>query len=72
VSGFEDLPAGPPQLPPQNIYAALVHFYDDEYRGVPVRMAVLLQPVAGLGGQGMATIQVAETLDCAKPWPGKS
>lgn len=63
VSGFEDLPAGPPQLPPQNIYAALVHFYDDEYRGVPVRMAVLLQPVAGLGGQGMSTIQVAETLE---------
>jgi hypothetical protein len=63
VSGFEDLPAGPQTMPSQKIYAALVHFYDDEYRGVPVRMAVLLQPVAGLGGQGMATIQVAETLE---------
>jgi hypothetical protein len=28
-------------------YAALVHFYDDTYQGEPVRMAVLLQPVAG-------------------------
>jgi two-component system sensor histidine kinase TctE len=32
-------------------------------RGEPVRMAVLLQPVAGESGQGMATIQVAETLE---------
>lgn len=63
VSGFEDLPRSRENLPAQNIYAALVHFYDDEYRGVPVRMAVLLQPVAGLGGRGMATIQVAETLE---------
>ena len=63
VSGFEDLPAPRTQLPDQKIYAALVHFYDDEYRGDPVRMAVLLQPVAGVAGQGMSTIQVAETLE---------
>jgi len=63
VSGFEDLPAVPATLPEQQIYAALVHFYDDSYRGVPVRMAVLLQPVAGVAGSGMATIQVAETLE---------
>ena len=63
VSGFEDLPAPRNRLPDQKIYAALVHFYDDEYRGAPVRMAVLLQPVAGVGGQGMTTIQVAETLE---------
>jgi two-component system, OmpR family, sensor histidine kinase TctE len=63
VSGFEDLPAPREQLPDQQIYAALVHFYDDDYRGAPVRMAVLLQPVSGAAGQGMATIQVAETLD---------
>ena len=63
VSGFGDLPA--PQPPParSSVYAALVHFYDEHYRGVPVRMAVLLQPVAGVAGQGMATIQVAETLE---------
>jgi two-component system, OmpR family, sensor histidine kinase TctE len=28
-----------------------------------VRVAVLLQPVAGIGGSGMATVQVAETLE---------
>ena len=60
VSGFEDLPAVRATLPEQQIYAALVHFYDDRYSGVPVRMAVLLQPAAG---SGMATIQVAETLE---------
>jgi two-component system sensor histidine kinase TctE len=63
VSGFEDLPAWRGDIPAKNIYAALVNFYDDEYRGVPVRMAVLLQPVAGVEGLGMATIQVAETLE---------
>jgi two-component system sensor histidine kinase TctE len=63
VSGFDDLPAARRDLPEQKIYAALVHFYDDEFRGFPVRMAVLLQPVAGTTGQGMATIQVAETLE---------
>ena len=63
VSGFEDLPAVRAILPEQQIYAALVHFYDDSYSGVPVRMAVLLQPVAGAAGSGMATIQVAETLE---------
>ncbi len=63
VSGFDDLPPQRGDIPQQSIYAALVHFYDDQYRGVPVRMAVLLQPVAGVQGQGMATIQVAETLE---------
>jgi two-component system sensor histidine kinase TctE len=63
VSGFEDLPAPRPAGDEPNLYAALVHFYDESYRGEPVRMAVLLQPVAGALGQGMATIQVAETLE---------
>ena len=63
VSGFEDLPAWRGTVPGKGIYAALVHFYDAAYRGQPVRMAVLLQPVAGIEGQGMATIQVAETLE---------
>lgn len=63
VSGFEDLPAWQGTLPVRNVYAALVDFYDAAYRGQPVRMAVLLQPVAGARGQGMATIQVAETLE---------
>lgn len=63
VSGFEDLPPPRSMVPDQKIYAALVHFYDDHYRGVPVRMAVLLQPVANSNSQGMSTIQVAETLE---------
>jgi two-component system sensor histidine kinase TctE len=63
VSGFNDMPAWRRDIPQENLYAALVNFYDDEYRGVPVRMAVLLQPVSGVYEQGMATIQVAETLE---------
>ena len=63
VSGFEALPAWHGKLPDKGIYAALVDFYDDHYLGQPVRVAVLLQPVAGVAGQGMATIQVAETLE---------
>ena len=62
VSGFEDLPPPRPAGNAPNAFAALVHFYDEIYRGEPVRMAVLLQPVAGPEGHGMATIQVAETL----------
>jgi two-component system sensor histidine kinase TctE len=63
VSGFEDLPAPRRDASERNVYAALVQFYDDRYHDAPVRMAVLLQPVAGEAGQGMATIQVAETLE---------
>lgn len=63
VSGFEDLPRWRGSIPTQTDYAALVDFYDDTYRGKPVRVAVLLQPVAGPSGQGMAQVQVAETLE---------
>ncbi len=63
VAGFEDLRTWTGPLPDRNVYAALVHFYDDEFRGDPVRVAVLLQPVAGEAGLGTATIQVAETLE---------
>ena len=63
VSGFDDLPPARLDGNAPNVYAALVQFYDELYRGEPVRMAVLLQPVAGDGGHGMATIQVAETLE---------
>jgi two-component system sensor histidine kinase TctE len=63
VSGFDDLPAARAGRDEARVYAALVHFYDDNYRGEAVRMAVLQQPVAGVAGQGMATIQVAETLE---------
>jgi len=63
VSGFEDFPTWRGSLPARGPYAALVDFYDDSYRGESVRVAVLLQPVAGVEGRGMATIQVAETLE---------
>ncbi len=63
VSGYEDLPRWRGKLPDKGLYAALVDFYDDVYRGEPVRVAVLLQPVASAAGRGMATIQVAETLE---------
>ena len=63
VTGFADLRTWQGELPPRNVYAALVHFYNDSYQGEPVRVAVLLQPVSGDAGLGMATIQVAETLE---------
>jgi two-component system, OmpR family, sensor histidine kinase TctE len=63
VSGFEQLPAWRGQIPMRTVYAALVDFYDDHYENTPVRVAVLLQPVASAKGQGIATIQVAETLE---------
>ncbi|MES2784123.1 MAG: sensor histidine kinase N-terminal domain-containing protein [Pseudomonadota bacterium] len=63
VSGFEELPAWSGKLPERNTYAALVDFYDGTFRGEPVRIAVLLQPVASQVGRGMAVIQVAETLE---------
>ncbi len=63
VSGFEDMPPPRRDLPEQGVYAALVHFYDDRFRGDDVRMAVLLQPVAGVANQGIATVQVAETME---------
>lgn len=62
ISGFEDLPVWQGQIPAQPPFAALVDFYDSSFRNQPVRMAVLLQPVASATGRGMAVIQVAETL----------
>jgi two-component system, OmpR family, sensor histidine kinase TctE len=62
VSGFADLPRWTGRIPDRGVYAALVDFYDDHYQGQPVRIAVLLQPVASERGRTMAVIQVAETL----------
>ena len=61
LSGYEDLPAYTRTPPMQSSYAALVDFYDAEYRGDKVRMAALYQPVAGDQLRGVALIQVAET-----------
>ncbi len=63
VSGFAELPFWRGQLPNRPPYAALVDFYDARFREQPVRVAVLLQPVAGQRGRGMAVVQVAETLE---------
>jgi two-component system sensor histidine kinase TctE len=63
VSGFAELPVWRGALPERNTYAALVHFYDARFRDDPVRVAVLLQPVASANGRGMAVVQVAETLE---------
>ncbi|MDM0012148.1 sensor histidine kinase [Variovorax sp. J22P168] len=63
VSGFAELPFWRGRLPDRPPYAALVDFYDAEFRGMPVRVAVLLQPVASARGRGMAVVQVAETLE---------
>jgi two-component system, OmpR family, sensor histidine kinase TctE len=63
IDGAQDLAAWTGTLPQQGPYAALVDFYDDEFRGDPVRVAVLLQPVASSSGRAMATVQVAETLE---------
>jgi two-component system sensor histidine kinase TctE len=61
LDGFEALRAWHGRLPDQGPYAALVDFYDDTYQGDPVRVAVLLQPVATNRARGMAVVQVAET-----------
>ncbi len=63
VSGFESLKPWKGKIADQPPYAALVDFYDDAVDGATVRVAVLLQPVSGADGNGMATVQVAETLE---------
>ena len=63
VSGFAELPFWRGTLPMRPPYAALVDFYDARFRDQPVRVAVLLQPVASPRGRGMAVVQVAETLE---------
>jgi len=66
VSGFEQLPFWRGEIPIRPPYSALVDFYDDVFREDPVRVAVLLQPVASGKGRAMAVVQVAETLELRK------
>jgi two-component system sensor histidine kinase TctE len=63
ISGYDDLPPMPPHILRSSLYPALVHFYDAEYSGRPIRVAALYQPVNESGVMGMATILVAETLE---------
>jgi two-component system sensor histidine kinase TctE len=66
VSGFAQLPFWHGEIPMRPPYSALVDFYDDVFREEPVRVAVLLQPVASGNGRAMAVVQVAETLELRK------
>lgn len=61
VSGYEDLPAAPPDTPRTEDYPALARFYDGVYHGQGVRLVSLLQPVSEPTLKGMAEIRVAET-----------
>ena len=63
VSGYAELPFWRGRIPDKPPFAALVDFYDAQFRDQDVRVAVLLQPVASAQGRGMAVIQVAETLE---------
>lgn len=63
VSGYEDLPLWKGQVPSRPAYAALVDFYDGQFRGDAVRVAALVQPVASPTGRGIALVQVAETTE---------
>ncbi len=66
VSGYDDLPAVPGNVPRSENYPALVRFYHANYNGQPIRIAALLQPVYDDNMRGIALIQVGETLDARK------
>jgi two-component system sensor histidine kinase TctE len=63
LAGYDDFPAVPPQVRPSSAYPVLVRFYDGSYRGLPLRVAALDQPVSGEQRSVMALVQVAETLE---------
>lgn len=66
VSGYDDLPALPPNVPRSDAYPALVRFYHARYRNQDVRIAALHQPVYDDSMRGIALIQVGETLDARR------
>jgi two-component system sensor histidine kinase TctE len=66
VSGYDDLPPVPANVPRSEAYPALVRFYHADYNGEPVRIAALLQPVYDDSMRGIALIQVGETLDARR------
>ena len=66
VSGYNDLPPVPPNVPRSEAYPALVRFYHANYNGQPVRIAALLQPVYDDSIRGIALIQVGETLEARR------
>jgi two-component system sensor histidine kinase TctE len=66
ISGFEDLPNLPKNVPRSDIYPALVHFFHADYQGQEVRIAALHQPVYDDQMRGIALIEVAETVDARR------
>jgi two-component system sensor histidine kinase TctE len=68
VSGFAELPMWHGSIPAAPALCGAGGLLRREFRGQPVRVAVLLQPVASATGRGMAVIQVAETLELREPW----
>jgi two-component system sensor histidine kinase TctE len=66
VSGYDDLPAVPADVPRSELYPALVRFYHTTYNGEELRIAALLQPVFDDSMRGIALIQVGETLDARR------
>ncbi|HEY1151570.1 MAG TPA: sensor histidine kinase [Pseudoduganella sp.] len=66
VSGYDDLPPVPANVPRSENYPALVRFYHAKYNGQPIRIAALLQPVYDDSMRGIALIQVGETLDARR------
>lgn len=63
VSGYNDLPPLPRNVQRSSIYPALVYFYHATYRGEPVRIAALYQPVYDDTMRGIALIQVGESYE---------
>jgi two-component system, OmpR family, sensor histidine kinase TctE len=63
LSGDADLPqyTGTPKN--RASYPTLVHIYEDTYKGNPVRIAALYQPVMTNDPHGGAVVQVAETIE---------
>ena len=66
VSGYEDLPTLPSNVPRSEIYPALVHFFRADYLGQEVRIAALHQPVYDDRMRGIALIEVGETMDARR------
>ncbi len=62
ISGDDDLPPFRGDLPKNASYPAVVHFYEDSFRGQAIRVAVLLQPVFSNDESGTVIIQVAEPM----------
>jgi two-component system sensor histidine kinase TctE len=66
VSGYDDLPPLPKNVKRSEAYPALVYFYSADYRGEPVRIAALYQPVYDDTMRGIAMIQVGESREARR------